>query len=355
MAAVGDLLLAPAPPGVPYRRHPELVAPPVRELLQGCDVVFGNLECTLPGDGGHVPTEPRVVASAELVQAVKAAGFSVVSLANNHMFDCLEPGFRRLRDLLDEIGLPCFGAGRNLEEAAAPAILEVRGVRIAFLGAADERSGVHQFATANQWGVAPLDTTRLTRQIRELRSRVDLVIVSLHWGEERFLIPAPKQIEQAHALVDAGASMILGHHPHVLQGLEVYREAPVIYSLGNFVADEVHYTDGDVLQWDRTERTGCVLLAELGPQGVRNVQQVPSYDSGQVASLDESGFGTRRIEKARRALARGVTLSRYRAEHRWVKTVKPALGRLRWQRLKQLRWRQVRKAIGQLLQSTRAD
>ena len=104
---------------------------------------------------------------------------------------------------------------------------------------------------------------RLVRQIQELRQHVDHVIVSLHWGEERFLIPSPVQVEQAHALADAGASMVLGHHPHVLQGLEVYRGVPIIYSLGNFVADEVHFTNGDAVRWDRVGQTGCILRADF--------------------------------------------------------------------------------------------
>ncbi len=318
-------------------------------------MVLGNLECTLPGDGRHVATEPRVVATPESILAVKAAGFTVVNLANNHAFDCLEAGFHKLRQLLDEIGLPHFGAGLNLDEAVAPALLDVDGRKIAFLGAADRRSGTQQFADADQWGVALLDLPRLTRQIRDLRAQTDHVIVSLHWGEEHFLLPSPVQIQQAHALVDAGASMVLGHHPHVLQGLEQYNGAPIIYSLGNFVADDVRFSDGDVLRWNRTARTGCVLLAELGRQGVENLRQIPTYDTGHSVDLDQTGFGTKRIEQTNRALARGVTLSQYRRHHLWIKTLKPALAHLHWRRLKHLRLRHIRNAINLALRSRTAD
>jgi hypothetical protein len=355
LAAVGDLLLAPGPAGTPYRRDPALVSPEVRALLAECDVVFGNLECTLAGDGRCIPAEPRVIATPELVRAVKAAGFSVVTLANNHAFDCFQPGYENLRGLLKELGLPYFGAGMNLDEAAAPAILEANGLRVAFLGAVDQRSGPYQFATPSQWGVAPLDIDRLTRQIGELRSHVDHVVVSLHWGEERFLIPSPGQIEQAHALVDAGASLVLGHHPHVLQGLEIRRGAPIAYSLGNFIADEVYFTNGDAVRWNRTGRTGCILLAELGANAtVTNVRQVPTYDLGRAVELDHSGFGQRRIDKTRRAIARGVTLRRYRCEHLWVKTIKPVLDHLRWSKLKRLRFRHFRSALRGLFQARRS-
>jgi hypothetical protein len=352
LAAVGDLLLAPGPPGAPYPRDPALVSPAVRTMLAECDVVFGNLECTLPGDGRLVPTEPRVVATPELVRAVRQSGFTIVTLANNHAFDCLEGGFLRLRRLLDEIGLPHFGAGLQLDEAAAPAVVECNGLRLVLLGAVDRQTGPLRLAAADGWGVAPLDVGRLARQVRSLRDRADHVIVSLHWGEERFLIPSPEQMVQARALIDAGASMVLGHHPHVLQGLELWHGSPIAYSLGNFIADEVYFTDGDAVRWSRTERTGCILLARLGPDGaVAGVRLAPTYDAGRAVELDGSAFGRRQIDKVGRAVARGISPGRYRREHLRVRLVRPALARLRWSRLKTLRfghlrkaWRQIRRA-----------
>jgi poly-gamma-glutamate capsule biosynthesis protein CapA/YwtB (metallophosphatase superfamily) len=348
LAAVGDLLLAPPPRGVRYHRAPELIANDVRGVLAECDVSLANFEFTLPGDGRQVATEPRVVGTPELVRRVAAAGFNVVSLANNHAFDCMEGGFLKLRGLLDELGIRHFGAGLDLDEAAAPAIMETRGVRVAFLGAADQLCGVSQFAGPGQWGVAPLDAGRLARQIRALRAEVQDVIVSVHWGEERFLFPSPAQIEQAHRLVDAGAAMVLGHHPHVLQGLEFHRGAPIAYSLGNFIADEVPFSDGDAVRWNRTGRTGCIVLAELTATAVADVRQLPTYDPGRLVELDQSGFGARRIAKTGRAIAQGVTPARYRRERLWVKGVKPVLEHLRWSSLRNVCFRQVRKALRRL-------
>jgi poly-gamma-glutamate synthesis protein (capsule biosynthesis protein) len=149
--------------------------------------------------------------------------------------------------------------------------------------------------------------------------------------------------------------MVLGHHPHVLQGLEIYRGCPIIYSLGNFLAAEVHYESGDVLRWNRTERTGCVLLADLHRGGVANVRQVPTFDDGRALGIDRSGFGRRLISRANRAVARGVTLRRYRREHLWVKTIRPILSHLRWSGLKALRWSKVRKAVHSIFQARRAE
>jgi poly-gamma-glutamate capsule biosynthesis protein CapA/YwtB (metallophosphatase superfamily) len=348
LAAVGDLLLAAGSAGTVSPREPAAILADAQPLFQGADLVVGNLECTLPGNGATVPTEPRVVATEDLVRAVAAAGVTTVSLANNHMFDCLAEGFHRLRRLLDDLGITYFGAGDNLREAAAPAIVQIRGVRVGFLGAADPRTGPSGFAEPGAPGVAPLKMTNLIDDVRRLRAEVDHVIVSLHWGEERLSIPSPAQVEQAHALADAGASLVLGHHPHVLQGMEVYRGVPIIYSLGNFAACDVPFTSGDRLTWTRTERTGCVLRVDLGLDGAQRVGQIATYDDGVCVGPDTSGFGDRRIAKVNGALVRGVTSARYRREFFWVKTVLPILAHLKWSELKGLRpgrvWRFLRAA-----------
>lgn len=353
-AAVGDILLTPPPPGTHYERDEAFLADDVAAIFANCDLVFGNLECTLPGSG-CVPTEPRVMSTPALLRAVKQASLSVVTLANNHMFDGLDEGFQNVRAVLEEIELPYFGAGMNIEQATAPVIIEKNGVKLAFVGAVDCRSGPFQFAGSDRWGVAPLDLDLLGAQIRELSPTVDHVLVSLHWGEERLLFPSPVQIEQARALCDAGASVVLGHHPHVIQGFEMWRGRPIIYSLGNFTADDVYFSLGDAIRWNRTERTGCILLAELRPDGISAVRQIPTFDSGRKVAVDDSGFGRRRIDRANRALARGVSLGRYRREHLWVKTILPTLRHLRFSELSRIRPRHFRNALRMVLKAGRAD
>jgi len=353
-AATGDLLLASDVAGTSSRRAPADIFGDVTEVLTDRDLVLGNLECTLPGDGETVPTEPRVVTTPELVRAIRPAGFNIVALANNHAFDCLHAGFRNIRELLRELNITCFGAGDDLAQAAAPAILELNGIRLAFLGAVDPKTGTSQPARPDHWGVAAMDVDGMVNDIRRTAAQVHHVILCLHWGEERFLIPSPTQIDQAHRLAEAGASLIIGHHPHVIQGMETYHDVPIVYSLGNFVACDVPYADGDKLTWSRRERTGCLLLAELTADEVRNVRQVPSYDSGQTVNIDRTGHGDRLIARANRVLARGVTPGRYRREHLWVKTIKPALQHLRWSRLKTMRLSRIRQALSGMAKAPRA-
>ena len=352
--AVGDILLCIDPRGQAPPRDGKKLFTGVKSTFAQSDLVFGNLECTLQGDGGTVPTEPRVVSSADLVRSVKEAGIQVVTLANNHAFDCLQAGFGQTRKLLDEIGIAYFGAGDTLGKATTPVIRDVKGIRLGFVGAVDRQTGIRKIAEPEDCGVAPLDIERLVVQIGELRNEVDHVIVSVHWGEERFQIPSPNQIEQAHRLVDAGASLVLGHHPHVLQGLERYQGAVIMYSLGNFVASEVHYSDGDTLRWNRTERTGCILQVEMDSETIYETNHIWTYDNGESVEIARSRFGRKLLDRLNQSLARPVTRKRYRWEHLRVKTLKPVLSHLRWRHLKRLRLRQFRNAWAGIFQAVRA-
>jgi poly-gamma-glutamate synthesis protein (capsule biosynthesis protein) len=163
------------------------------------------------------------------------------------------------------------------------------------------------------------------------------VIVSVHWGDERLPMPSPEQISQAHKFVTAGASLVLGHHPHRLQGMELYYGAAVAYSLGNFVASEVPFSDGDRVTWNRVERTGAILRATLAGREVRDVAMVPSYDDGRTIRLDPSGHGDRLIARANRAVSRGVTPGSYAWECFVVKRLRPALRKLSWSGLAGMR------------------
>ena len=210
-AAVGDLLLT-AMPGDSTARGLEVLSEDVRELFTSCDFVFANLECTLPGNA-TVPTEPLVLSTEEQIRSLKDAGVNIVTLGNNHTFDCLDEGFNKVSGILTDIGIPWCGAGANLEEASHPAIVEKNGVSVAFLGVVGESSGPHRFADGSVGGVAPIDVEHICQSITQIKEKVDHVIISPHWGMERFRIPSGEQVVQARAFIDAGASMILGSPP----------------------------------------------------------------------------------------------------------------------------------------------
>ncbi len=351
LAAVGDLLLT-SPDGETPGRGIDVLSPEIISLFKTCDIVFANLECTLSGPE-HIETEPRVLSTESQVRSLSDAGINVVSLANNHTFDCYDDGFIRLRDLLEQMGMQWAGAGLNESEALHAPILEIRGIKAAFLCVVDPSSGMYRFAEKDGSGVALLETDTVCRIIRDLKQTVDHVIVSPHWGMERFRIPAPAQIDQAGAFVEAGASAVLGHHPHVLQGMQFYGAVPVAFSLGNFIASTVFWSSGDHLTWNRFERTGCILIAELNKTAVLHARQIPVFDDGRQVVIEKSGWGEQCIKQANHLLGKGVTSKKYQREAFYVEKIKPILAQLKWAKLKQFRPVHFVKLYRHLTRSTR--
>ena len=344
LAAIGDLLLTTKPGAKTPGRGLEALSKEICDLFKSCDIVLANLECILPGRE-MVPTEPRVFTTEAQIRTLKDAGINVVTLGNNHTFDSFDEGFQDMIDILSALNIQWCGAGFNRDQAYKPVIIKANEMTVAILGVVDASSGMNHFAKKSTSGVAPLEINQLCRQIKTLRPQVDHIIISPHWGDERFRFPSPTHIKQAHALVDAGASLILGHHPHVLQGMENYQGAPIIYSLGNFFANHVYWDNGDFLTWNRFERTGCILLAELDKTGIHNVQQIPVFDDGTTIRIEKSGRGNHYLQKVNHLLARGVTSSRYQRETFRVRTLKPILSHLRWEKLRRIRPGHFRKTL----------
>ena len=343
LAAVGDLLLTTKRGETSPGRGLEALSDEVRDVLTTCDIVLANLECTLPGRE-MVPTEPRVFTTEAQIRTLQDAGINVVTLGNNHTFDSFDEEFQHTIDILEHLDIKWCGAGFSLNEAYQPVIVKVNGISIAIIGMVDASSGMNRFAGESTSGVAPLEMNQLCRHISTLRTQVDHIIISPHWGDERFRFPSPQQIKQAHAFADSGASLILGHHPHVLQGMENYQGTTIAYSLGNFFANHVYWDNGDFLTWNRFERTGCILIAELDRTGIHNVQQIPIFDDGTTIRIEKSGWGDRCLDKANHLLARGITPTRYRRETFRVRTLRPILSHLRWTKLRRIRPEHFRKA-----------
>ena len=347
-AAVGDLLLTNTPGGSPGRGL-EALSKDLRSFFSSCDVVLANLECILPGPE-IVPTEPRVISTEKQMRSLRDAGINIVTIGNNHIFDCFDEGFQNTKSLLSEMGIRFFGAGKDIEEAFKPAIVEVNGIKTAFIGIVDRSSGQSRFATEISSGAAPMLEECIIRKIQALRHEVHHIIISPHWGEERFRFPSPEQIRQARKFIDAGASMVLGHHPHVMQGMEIYKGAPIVYSLGNFFANEVHFENGDRVTWNRFERTGCMFSAEVDADRINNIRQIPVFDDGDTITMETSGWGKQCIRSVNHYLRKGVTPERYNRECFRVKILNPILSYLKWSKLRRLRPKHFLKAV-QLLRT----
>lgn len=290
----------------------------VADRLGSADITWCNLECALGVTGTPIPgKEIWLRAKPECVQCLQKAGFDVVSAANNHILDYDTPSLLETLDILDAAGIRHAGAGKNIDEARAPAVLEVTPrivvggvpgegaadegvpagegapageegaatsvvpdkVRVAFLSYTEFADSwlfwdVHYrrtfLAEENVPGCAPLDMTMVAEDIAKAKEEADIVVVTYHWGLED--IPYPQAFQPKNDLeaiarktIDLGASLVLGTHPHIVQGLEAYNGGLVHYSIGNFVDD----------QRQVTQNQGTILEVRLGPKGVLSARVVP--------------------------------------------------------------------------------
>jgi poly-gamma-glutamate capsule biosynthesis protein CapA/YwtB (metallophosphatase superfamily) len=245
LVAVGDILLA---RGVARRIEgvgTQIVFARVRDIISGADVAFANLECPLAQTCERAPQRIAFRAEPRNVTALTRAGFDIVSLANNHSMDCGRVGLSETIDSLRRAGLRWCGAGRTRAEAEAPVLLNVKGIRIAFVAFTAIAPAARAYMKTYGPAVAIASREALTRAVGAAKLEADVVIASLHWGEEYASRPDSEQRELAHAAVEAGADLVIGHHTHTLEGFELInrptgagkRYALIAYSLGNFAFD----------------------------------------------------------------------------------------------------------------------
>ena len=211
----------------------------IRDYLKSVDLVFGNLETPIT-EGPEIPDFEMISRSNPgTEQALKHAGFSVLSLANNHTPNFGEQGLKDTFNYLTEAGIKYVGAGNNEQEANQPVYIEKKGIKFAFLAYNDTDVVPASYeATNSHAGTAFMRTERMTEAVKEAKQKTDFVIVSLHSGIEYTDKQNNSQVNFAHAAIDAGADLIIGHHSHVVQTMEKYKGKYIFYSLGNFVFDQ---------------------------------------------------------------------------------------------------------------------
>ena len=264
-AAAGDMIRRGADPFANF-------AP----VFAGADIRIGNLECVVATTGlaGHknftFRAHPRTL-------PVLKRHFDAVALANNHSGDFGRSAFAQMLGLLKQAQIGYFGGGHNLAEAHRPLIVERKGLRIALLGYNEFMPRSFE-ADFNAPGVAWSEDEQVVADINKARTvfGADLVVPVMHWGWENEPVANARQRQLARTMIDAGADVVIGGHPHVTQDIEHYRGKPIIYSVGNFVMKE---TDND------RQRVGWVLRLQLDKQGVA------SFDT-RVAQINRDGIPT---------------------------------------------------------------
>lgn len=234
LVAVGDIMTDRSVGKAIAARGARSILAQVADLTRSADVSFANLECPLSTKGPHDPRNCVFRARPETVEVLTHGGFDIVALANNHFLNAGREGVLQTLDLLDKHNIKYCGARRDRSLGGEVTILEAGPgpVKLGFIAATDlsfEHGSYNKVQT---------DRANLIAQIQAARGLCDKLFVSLHWGDEYQDFPNQRQKATAHAAIDAGADVILGHHPHTLQGIEVYQGKLILYSMGNFVFDQ---------------------------------------------------------------------------------------------------------------------
>ena len=223
LIAVGDIFLRTRNNKYPFEN--------VKEIFKSKDMLFGNLETVLSNKGKCAEKAVLLYSSIKNVKHLKSAGFDILNIANNHIFDLGAEGFNNTLDILYKNDLTFIGA--NNKSRKNYVIVEKKGVKFGFLG---YTQGGFSLPEEGIW-INKIGAIEIIKDIEYINAQCEFVIISLHWGTENVFYPSPKQINFAHKLIDAGATVILGHHPHVIQGIERYKTGLIAYSLGNFQFD----------------------------------------------------------------------------------------------------------------------
>lgn len=213
--------------------------------LKDADILFGNLEGDVSDKGNNVGSLYSFRMDPVVLPVLKDAGFDIFSFANNHIGDWNMSAFKDTLSRLAEVNILKTGAGVNKEEAESPVIIEKNGIKFGFVGFSDVGPDWMQ-AKISTPGILLASDPKLPDIIKNAKLKCDVLIVSFHFGEEYKLIHNKRQETLAKTAIDNGADMIIGHHPHVIEDVGVYKEKPIVYSLGNFIFDQ--YFSKDTMQ-----------------------------------------------------------------------------------------------------------
>jgi poly-gamma-glutamate synthesis protein (capsule biosynthesis protein) len=275
ISIAGDILLDRGVANAIKQDGPAYPYGDVAPLFREDDITIANLECPLTSEsGGGAMKAKQFVFKADPINApaLKSAGFDALMLANNHTMDYLNDGLSDTIKTLDSAGLYYAGAGQS-KEKIQPCFIDKNGIRIGILSYSSLPPEGFMYdddiATIAYARAGFLDDMR--RDVAQAAAQCDFLLAYFHWGTEYRHDAGESQIEIAHAAVDSGASAVIGAHPHVLQGRETYKGAPIYYSVGNFVFDK-QIPDG-------TDEAVIVQLT-VGKKGILAVDELPVVITG---------------------------------------------------------------------------
>lgn len=235
----------------PFTYMPEIIALAKEKLTtEKIDIIAGNLEGPITSTQSYYG-DMVFRFKPEVAETLKNAGFTTFNLANNHIFNQTRDGYGETQNYLTNVGIKSFGQPDTANGESSAMIYTFGSTTIGFLGLNDTDFNLNE--------------DEAIAKIKELNTQVDTLIVSIHWGVEYQKIANDTIVKMAHSFVDAGADMIWGHHPHVVQNSETYNGAPIYYSLGNFVFDQY---------WSEETQKGLVLALKI-KDGKIEIYEIP--------------------------------------------------------------------------------
>ena len=219
------------------KKYSEVFSENIRGIIKSADFSFVNFESPVAEkDYKPIPKcGPNLRCTPEAAEAVKYAGFTGVSMANNHILDFGAEGLRKSVECCKAQKLDIVGVGTNLKEAEKALCLEKDGKTIAVINCCEHEFSI---ATETEAGANPLNPVRQFYSIQEAKKKADYVLVIVHGGHEMFQLPSPRMVETYRFFIDAGADAVVNHHQHCYSGYETYKGKPIFYGLGNFCFDE---------------------------------------------------------------------------------------------------------------------
>ncbi len=278
LASVGDINLGDAPGAAIAANGPRYPWESVGSALRKADIAFGNLECAVSKRGEPFPKQFTFRGTPRALRGLRRhSGLDVLNLANNHVGDYGPQAMMDTVRAVERMDMRAVGAGRNLDRALEPQVVERLGLRVAFVGFS-EIYPIEFAAAADRPGTAWAEPDSIARAVRAARRQADVVVATFHWGIEKAGLESAAQQALAQAAVDAGAQLVIGAHPHVLQPLRREGASLVAYSLGNFVFGAAS---------SDTTSTG-ILVTDLTGDGVSGARWRPGQIAGGRPELDRS-------------------------------------------------------------------
>ena len=255
--------------------------------LKEADILFANLEGPVSDVGNNVGSKYSFRMDPNILPVIKNAGFDIVSFANNHVGDWNVKAFSDTLNRLDNIGILKTGAGINKEDAEKPVIIDKNGVKFGFIGFSDVGPAWME-AKIDKPGILLASNPNLPDIIQKAKALSDVLIVSIHWGDEYKTVHNTRQENLAKIAIDNGADMVIGHHPHVIEDVEFYKDKPIVYSLGNFIFDQYFSKNTmrgmlfnatfDGKNLITTEQKIITLNKKFQPEGIYTIDEMKERD-----------------------------------------------------------------------------